>query len=127
MKKIILTLYLLSCFFVLVSCSSSKDVLHLGVNAVITEVDASDQTILVRDSDKGGPLGEACRIDCSEIPMIYCNYDAFDDVRDISFADLQVNDEVILSIYESELEAFQDKGATELKIDQLQLGTQRIK
>lgn len=127
MKKIILILYLLFCFFVLVSCTSSKDVLHLGVNAVITEVDASNQTILVRDSDKGGPLGEACRIDCSEIPMIYCNYDAFDDVRDISFSDLQVNDEVILSIYESELEAFQDKGATELKIDQLQLGTQRIK
>ena len=68
-------------------------------------------------------MGEACSIDCSEIFLIYCNYET-GDVRDISFADLQVGDEVLLSVRESVLDAFQ-AGDT-LQIEQLQLGTQRL-
>ena len=45
-------------------------------------------------------------------------------MRDISFADLQVGDDVLLSVRESVLEAFQ-AGDT-LQIEQLQLGTQRL-
>ena len=72
-------------------------------------------------------MGEACSIDCSEIFLIYCNYET-GDVKDISFADLQVGDEVLLSVRESVLDAFQagEGGESTLQIEQLQLGTQRL-
>lgn len=128
MKKIILALCLLVFSLTLASCGSSSDeILHLGVNAVITEIDAQNKTIIVRDAGKQGFLGEKCLIDCSEIPLIYCRYDTHQ-VQDISFDDLQVNDDVILSIRESEIESYKNENGQSgaIKIEQLQLGTQRI-
>lgn len=60
--------------------------------------------------------------------MIYCDYDT-GQVVSISFEDLQVQDEIILSIRNSEIENSKgedDKGRT-LKVEQLQLSTQRMK
>ena len=127
MKHIRSILCLFLVLFALAACSPpKKDPLHLGINAVITQIDAANETITVRDSDEGGPLGEACSIDCSEIPLIYCNYETHE-VRDISFADLQPEDAVILSVRQSVLEAFRagDGGESTFQIEQLQLGTQR--
>ena len=53
-----------------------------------------------------GVLGDDCLIDCSQIPMIYCNYDT-QDVVDITLDDLQVGDEIILAIRGSEIENLQ--------------------
>ena len=128
MKHIRSILCLFLVLFALAACSPArKDPLHLWINAVITRIDAANETITVRDSDEGGPLGEACSIDCSEIFLIYCNYET-GDVKDISFADLQVGDEVLLSVRESVLDAFQagEGGESTLQIEQLQLGTQRL-
>ena len=125
MKKNIALLSLLICLLVLVSCGTSKeDILHLGINAVITGIDTTDKTITVKDSDEHGILGSKCLIDCSEIPLIYCNYRTHQ-VKDISFDDLEVNDDIILSIRTSEIESYHEQGGV-LKIEQLQLGTQRI-
>ena len=60
--------------------------------------------------------------------MIYCDYDT-GQVVSISFEDLQVQDEIILSIRNSEIENSKDednKGRT-IKVEQLQLSTQRMK
>lgn len=126
MKRLQILLCLLICLLLLASCGSSKqELLHLGINAVITEIDTSSQAITVRDADESGPLGEQCRIDCSDVSLIYCNYETCG-VKTISFEDLQVEDAVILSIRDSDLKAFQEEDANELNIEQLQLGTQRL-
>ena len=60
--------------------------------------------------------------------MIYCNYNT-QDVVDITFDDLQVWDEIILTIRSSEIKNLQmgDGNKAKIAVEQLQLGTQRIK
>ena len=101
--------------------------LTLGVNAIITEIDKENKIITTKDSGEEGVLGEDCLIDCSKIPMIYCNYDT-QDVVDITIDDLQVGDEIILTIRSSEIENLQkeDDNKGKIAVEQLQLGTQRM-
>ena len=100
----------------------------LGVNAIITEIDKENKIITIKDSGEEGVLGNDCLIDCSQIPMIYCNYNT-QDVVDITFDDLQVWDEIILTIRSSEIKNLQmeDGNKAKIAVEQLQLGTQRIK
>ena len=60
--------------------------------------------------------------------MIYCNYDT-QDVISIDFDDLKVGDEIILTIRSSEIENLQkkDDNKAKIEVEQLQLGTQRMK
>ena len=124
MKKMIVTLWMFICAFTLVACSGQQttEPLTLGVNAIITEIDKENKIITTKDS------GEDCLIDCSKIPMIYCNYDT-QDVVDITLDDLQVGDEIILTIRSSEIENLQkeDDNKGKIAVEQLQLGTQRIR
>lgn len=124
MKKMIMTLCMFICAFTLVACSGQQtnETLTLGVNAIITEIDKENKIITTKDS------GEDCLIDCSKIPMIYCNYDT-QDVVDITLDDLQVGDEIILTIRSSEIENLQkeDDNKGKIAVEQLQLGTQRIR
>lgn len=124
MKKRIMTLCMFICAFTLVACSGQQtnESLTLGVNAIITEIDKENKIITTKDS------GEDCLIDCSKIPMIYCNYDT-QDVVDITLDDLQVGDEIILTIRSSEIENLQkeDDNKGKIAVEQLQLGTQRIR
>ena len=121
-----IALCLLTLFIFLTGCGSLKDDTLLTVNAVITEVDAAKQTITVKDDADESTLGEDCLIDCSSIPMVYCDF-ATQKVTRISFEELQVNDKVIVSIRSSEMESFRSGGNEEntLKVEQLQLYTQR--
>ena len=112
-------------------CGSLKDDTLLIANAVITEIDTAKQTITVKDDADESTLGEECLIegclvDCSSIPMFYCDF-ATQKVTKISFEDLQVNDRVVVSIRSSEMENFRSGGNEEntLKVEQLQLYTQR--
>lgn len=124
MKKMIMTLCMFICAFTLVACSGQQtnEPLTLGVNAIITEIDKENKIITTKDS------GEDCLIDCSKILMIYCNYDT-QDVVDITLDDLQVGDEIILTIRSSEIENLQkeDDNKGKIAVEQLQLGTQRIR
>ena len=130
MKKMIMALCIFICVFTLVACSGQQtnEPLTLGVNAIITEIDKENRIITTKDSGEEGVLGNDCLIDCSKIPMIYCNYDT-QDVVDITFDDLQVGDEIILTIRSSEIENLQkeDDNKAKIAVEQLQLGTQRIK
>ena len=121
-----IALCLLTLLLSLSGCGPLKDDTLLTVNAVITEVDTEKQTITVKDDAGERTLGEDCLIDCSSIPVAYCDF-ATQKVTRISFEELQVNDKVIVSIRSSEMENFQSGGNEEntLKVEQLQLYTQR--
>ena len=129
-KKMIMALCIFICTFTLVACSGQQtnEPLTLGVNAIITEIDKENKIITIKDSGEEGVLGNDCLIDCSLIPMIYCNYNT-QDVVDITFDDLQVWDEIILTIRSSEIKNLQmeDGNKAKIAVEQLQLGTQRIK
>lgn len=121
-----IALCLLTLLLSLSGCGSLKDDTLLIVNAVITEVDTEKQTITVKDDADESTLGEDCLVDCSSIPMVYCDF-ATQKVTRISFEELQVNDKVIMCIRSSEIESFRSGGNEEntLKVEQLQLYTQR--
>ena len=129
-KRMMMALCIFVCTFTLVACSGQQtnEPLTLGVNAIITEIDKENKIITTKDSEEKGVLGNDCLIDCSKIPMIYCNYDT-QDVVAITLDDLQVGDEIILTIRSSEIENLQkeDDNKTKIAVEQLQLGTQRIK
>ena len=122
-----IALCFLTLFLFLSGCGSLKDDTLLIVNAVITEVDTGKQTIMVKDDADERTLGEDCLIDCSSIPMVYCDF-ATQKITRISFEDLQVKDKVIVSIRSSEMESFRSGGGGEntIKVEQLQLYTQRM-
>ena len=120
-----IALCLLTLFIFLSGCGSLKDDTLLTVNAVITEVDTGKQTITVKDDTDENTLGEECLLDCSSIPMAYCDF-ATQKVTRISFEELQVNDKVIVRIRSSEMESFRSGGGENtIKVEQLQLYTQR--
>lgn len=121
-----IALCLLTLLLSLSGCGSLKDDSLLIVNAVITEVDTGKQTIMVKDDADESTLGEDCLIDCSSVPMVYCDFDT-QKVTRISFEDLQVKDKVIVSIRSSEMEKFRSGRNKEkmLEVEQLQLYTQR--
>ena len=122
-----IALCLLTLFLFLSGCGSLKDDTLLIVNAVITEVDTGKQAIMVKDDAGERTLGEECLIDCSSIPMFYCDF-ATQKATRISFEDLQVNDKVVVSIRSSEMEKFRSGsgGENTIKVEQLQLYTQRV-
>lgn len=121
-----IVLCLLTLLLSLSGCGPLKDDTLLTVNAVITEVDTEKQTITVKDDAGERTLGEDCLIDCSSIPVAYCDF-ATQKVTRISFEDLQVNDKVIVSIRSSEMESFRSGsgGESTIKVEQVQLYTQR--
>ena len=121
-----IALCLLTLLLSLSGCGSLKDDTLLIVNAVITEIDAAKQTITVKDDVDESTLGEECLLDCSSIPMVYCDF-ATQKVTRISFEELQVNDKVIMCIRSSEIESFRSGsgGENTIKVEQLQLYTQR--
>ena len=86
-----IALCLLTLLLSLSGCGSLKDDTLLIINAVITEVDTEKQTITVKDDGDESTLGEDCLIDCSSIPVVYCDF-ATQKVTRISFEELQVND-----------------------------------
>ena len=120
-----IALCVLTLLLSLSGCGPLKDDTLLIVNAVITEVDTGKQTITVKDDADENPLGEGCLVDCSSIPMFYCDF-ATQKVTRISFKELQVNDRVVVSIRSSEMEKFRSGsgGENTIKVEQLQLYTQ---
>ena len=117
--------------FIVVGISGCKktenDVLQLGLNAIIVEVDNSNQVIYVSDTEHEDVFGERAAIDCSKAierdSIFYVDYDSdtSDNLRFIEFEALMVGDMVILGIYESEL-----KGTEAIRVEDIQLSTQRL-
>ena len=73
MKKLILIFSLCICILGLTACENQQqeDVLHLGVNAIITEIDTVSKTITVKDSDDNDVLPYGATTRASEGDTIY--------------------------------------------------------
>ena len=129
MKKPLSILIVLLIAAGITGCKNKEDdVLHLGLNATIVEIDHENQIIYVSDTEHGDVFGERAAIDCSKVierdSILYVDYDrdTTDNLRYIQFEDLIVGDRVILGIYESEL-----KGTDAILAEDIQLSTQRLK
>ena len=107
---------------------TDEDVLHLGLNAIIVEIDHENQLIYVSDTEHEAVFGGRSAIDCSKAiernSIFYVDYDSdtTDNLSFIKLEDLMVGDMIILGIYESEL-----NGTDALLVEDIQLSTQRLK
>ena len=103
------------------------DVLHLGLNAIIVDINHEKQLIYVSDTEHEDVFGGRAAIDCSKAierdSIFYVDYDSdtTDNLRFIEFKDLMVGDMIILGIYESEL-----NGTDAIRVEDIQLSTQRL-
>ncbi len=122
MKRLVQVVLAAVCLLSLASCGGKEDVLHMGIDAEILAIDSENTILEVRGLDQNSKLGERCRLDCTDADMIYVNYDNHD-LKEIAFADLQVGDQLVLSIYESEFAETEDNI---VRVHQVQLGTQRL-
>lgn len=106
---------------------SEDDVLHLGLNAIIVEIDRENQLLYVSDTEHEDVFGERAVVDCRKAierdSIFYVDYDSdtTDNLRFIEFEDLMVGDMIILGIYESEL-----NGTDAILVEDIQLSTQRL-
>ena len=129
MKKYLSILIVLLIMAGTIGCKKKEDdVLHLGLNAIIVEIDHENQLIYVSDTEHEDVFGERTAIDCSKAierdSIFYVDYDSdtTDNLRFIEFKDLMVGDMIILGIYESEM-----KGTDVILAEDIQLSTQRLK
>ena len=103
------------------------DVLHLGLNAIIVDINHEKQLIYVSDTEHEDVFSGRAAIDCSKAierdSIFYVDYDSdtTDNLRFIEFKDLMVGDMIILGIYESEL-----NGTDAILVEDIQLSTQRL-
>ena len=108
-------------------CDKADDVLHLGLNAIIVEIDHENQLIYVSDTAHEDVFGGRAAIDCSKAierdSIFYVDYDSdtTDNLSFIKLEDLMVGDMIILGIYESEL-----NGTDAILVEDIQLSTQRL-
>ena len=129
MRKYLSIIFALLIMAGITGCQKTdEDVLHLGLNAIIVEIDHKNQLIYVSDTAHEDVFGGRAAIDCSKAierdSIFYVDYnsDTTDNLRFIEFADLIVGDMIILGIYESEL-----NGADAILVEDIQLSTQRLK
>lgn len=129
MKKLRSVLFVLLIVIGITGCKKTEDdVLHLGLNAIIVEIDHENQLIYVSDTEHEDAFGGRAAIDCSKAierdSIFHVDYDSdtTNNLRFIEFEDLMVGDMIILGIYESEL-----KGTDVILAEDIQLSTQRLK
>lgn len=127
MKKTAYIVFLLCFLLLFVGCGQKNDdVLHLGLNATIIEIDASNHILYVADLGSSEVFGEKYAIDCDNLiedeEIIYVDYETHE-LTIIQFSDLVVGDAVIINAYEKDLNTPED---SPLKVEQIQLATQRL-
>lgn len=124
MKRALFIFIFAVCMAMVSACAAQSEVLHMGLNAVITDMDTQAHTLTVKDAGGKEVFGEDCVIDCSETYILYVDYDTRE-IKDLDLEDLQTGDDIILSVYDSQL-SLMEKGTKTIKADQVQLGTQRM-
>lgn len=125
MKKLLTLVLAMLCAACLAACGQTKtDTTHMGINAVVQEIDPEKKLLTVTDVESGPFTADKCVLDCAGVELFYVDYET-DTEREIALWDLQVSDSVILGVKESALQAYRADGSP-LKILQLQLGTQRL-
>ena len=128
MKRLFSILFVLLIVAGITGCKNTEDdVLHLGLNAIIVEIDHEKQLLYVSDTKHEDVFGGRATIDCSKAigrdSIFYVDYDSdtTDNLRFIEFEDLMVGDMIILGIYESELIV-----TDAILVEDIQLSTQRL-
>ena len=128
MKRLFSILFVLLIVGGITGCKNTEDdVLHLGLNAIIVEIEHEKQLLYVSDTANEAVFGDRAAIDCSKAierdSVFYVDYDSdtTDNLRFIEFEDLLVGDMIILGIYESEL-----NGTDAILVEDIQLSTQRL-
>lgn len=129
MRRFLSIAFALLIMAALTGCQKTdEDVLHLGLNAIILEIDHENQLIYVSDTEHEDVFGGRSAIDCSKTierdSIFYVDYDSAttDNLRFIKLEDLMAGDMIILGIYESEL-----NGTDAILVEDIQLSTQRLK
>lgn len=127
MKRLVVLLLLFVSLLTTASCGQKEEILYMGLNAEIVDIDADNAVLYVRDMDsERAVFGEKCALDCneaiSEVKLLYVNYES-GDVRTIDFAEFVIGDFVIVSLFDSEKESAKDNVAV---AEQVQLATQRM-
>ena len=128
MKRLITSLLALVCVFTLSACNQeeNKDILHLGINAEIVEIDTVNQIVYVIDYGEDEVFGVKCPIVCKKLiadnEIFYVDNET-EIVSLIQFSDLAVGDKVTINAYESQLSGISD-GIIE--VEQILLATQRL-
>ena len=128
MRRFLSIAFALLIMAALAGCQKTdEDVMHLGLNAIIVEINHENQLIYVSDTEHGDVFGGRSAIDCSKAierdSIFYVDYDRdiTDNLSFIKLEDLMVGDMIILGIYESEL-----KGTDAILVEDIQLSTQRL-
>ena len=127
MKRMAYVVSVLCLILLLAACEKKDgDVLHLGLNATLVEIDGSDHILYVADLGSSEVFGGRCAIDCNDLiqddEIIYVDYETHE-LSIIQFSDLVVGNAVIINAYEKNLNAADD---SPLKVEQIQLATQRL-
>ncbi len=117
---------LLSAFLLFTACAQQEAPIHMGLDVTVESIDAEKQQLTVRSSSNSvKELGERVILDCSdairEYEIIYVDYGSSKGPRAIDFSDLQIGDQLILSVSEEELA----QGDDLIVVEQIQLSTQR--
>ena len=128
MRRFLSIAFALLIMAALTGCQKTdEDVLHLGLNAIIVEIDHENQLIYVSDTEHEDVFGGRSAIDCSKAiernSIFYVDYDSdtTDNLSFIKLEDLMVGDMIILGIYESEL-----NGTDAILVEDIQLSMQRL-
>ena len=109
--------------------SDPEETLHMGIKALVRTVNVKTGFLVVMDPEeqKTERFGDNCILDCSQAEkdgfVLYVKDGTEEKPRKISLGDLQEDDEVFVTLWESEAKKI-GKGIP--KVVQLQLGTQRL-
>ena len=109
--------------------SEPDETLHMGIRALVRTVNVNTGFVVVMDPEdqKKERFGDNCILDCKQAEqdgfILYVTDGTEEKPQKISIADLQEDDEVFITLWESEAKKI-GKGIP--KVVQLQLGTQRM-
>ena len=109
--------------------SEPDETLHMGIRALVRTVNVQTGFVVVMDPEdqKKERFGDNCILDCKQAEqdgfILYVTDGTEEKPKKISIGDLQEDDEVFITLWESEAKKI-GKGIP--KVVQLQLGTQRM-
>ena len=109
--------------------SEPEETLHMGIRALVRTVNVQTGFVVVMDPEdqKKERFGDNCILDCKQAEqdgfILYVTDGTEDKPRKISIGDLQEDDEVFITLWESEAKKI-GKGIP--KVVQIQLCTQRL-
>ncbi len=106
-----------------------EETLHMGIAAIVRLVNTGTGLVTVMDPEgkKEERFGENCMLDCRDAEkdglIFYVRYGTEDKPQTLTLADLQEDDEIFVTLWESEAKKI---GRGIPKVRQIQLGTQRL-